>query len=100
VHERLVDAHDRRHRGRREPPGEIGDGFQIEGANPDDSMIQGTPRVANSFNPVPSAARPSRTALRMLFSFTCVLRLVAIQPVHGASASVLPGAIQKDVVTI
>src|ERR1700716_3236980 len=36
-------------------------------------MMCGTPRVANSFNPVPSAARPSRTALRMLFSFTCRL---------------------------
>src|SRR5215470_15516603 len=33
-------------------------------------MIRGTPREANSLSPVPSAARPSRTALRMLFSFT------------------------------
>src|ERR1700728_1032139 len=32
-------------------------------------MIQGTPREANSLSPVPSAARPSRTARRMLFSF-------------------------------
>ena len=29
----------------------------------------GTPRDANSLSPVPSAARPSRTARRMLFSF-------------------------------
>src|SRR4030095_1526590 len=36
-------------------------------------MIHGTPREANSLSPVPSAARPSRTALRMLFSFTCYL---------------------------
>src|SRR5689334_5415631 len=34
-------------------------------------MIHGTPREANSLSPVPSAARPSRTARRMLFSFTC-----------------------------
>src|SRR5579863_3537775 len=33
-------------------------------------MIQGTPREANSLSPVPSAARPSRTARLMLFSFT------------------------------
>ena len=32
-------------------------------------MIHGTPRDANSLSPVPSAARPSRTARRMLFSF-------------------------------
>src|SRR6201993_4031814 len=32
-------------------------------------MIQGTPRDANSLSPVPSAARPSRTARLMLFSF-------------------------------
>ena len=32
-------------------------------------MIQGTPREANSFSPVPSAARPSRTARRIAFSF-------------------------------
>ena len=38
-------------------------------------MIHGTPREANSLSPVPSAARPSRTALRMLFSFTCHLQL-------------------------
>src|SRR6266850_1275841 len=38
-------------------------------------MIRGTPRDANSLSPVPSAARPSRTALRMLFSFTCHLPL-------------------------
>src|ERR1700741_4283748 len=38
-------------------------------------MIRGTPRDANSLRPVPSAARPSRTALRMLFSFTCHLQL-------------------------
>src|SRR5688572_29010495 len=31
--------------------------------------MRGTPRDANSLSPVPSAARPSRTALRMLFSF-------------------------------
>ena len=30
---------------------------------------RGTPRVANSLIPVPSAARPSRTAFRILFSF-------------------------------
>src|SRR6266545_3566319 len=39
-------------------------------------MIRGTPREANSLSPVPSAARPSRTALRMLFSFTSHLPLV------------------------
>src|SRR5262245_17463603 len=38
-------------------------------------MIHGTPREANSLSPVPSAARPSRTARRMLFSFTCHLQL-------------------------
>src|SRR5262245_13894700 len=38
-------------------------------------MIRGTPRDANSLSPVPSAARPSRTALRMLFSRTCHLPL-------------------------
>src|SRR4029450_6367122 len=38
-------------------------------------MIHGTPREANSLSPVPSAARPSRTARWMLFSFTCHLRL-------------------------
>src|SRR5580700_16930 len=32
-------------------------------------MIQGTPREANSLSPVPSAARPSRTARHMLLSF-------------------------------
>ena len=32
-------------------------------------MIHGTPRDANSLSPVPSAARPSRTARHMLFSF-------------------------------
>jgi len=32
-------------------------------------MIYGTPRDANSLSPVPSAARPSCTARRMLFSF-------------------------------
>src|SRR5262249_17126055 len=37
-------------------------------------MIQGTPRDANSLSPVPSAARPSRTARRMLFSFLTVLQ--------------------------
>src|SRR5688572_7155088 len=37
-------------------------------------MMCGTPRVANSLSPVPSAARPSRTALRMLFSFTSASR--------------------------
>src|SRR4029450_2309839 len=38
-------------------------------------MIHGTPREANSLSPVPSAARPSRTARRMLFSCTCHLQL-------------------------
>src|SRR5690349_2593628 len=32
-------------------------------------MIHGTPRDANSFSPVPRAARPSRTARLMLLSF-------------------------------
>src|SRR3970282_8711 len=32
-------------------------------------MIHGMPREANSLMPVPSAARPSRTARRILFSF-------------------------------
>src|SRR5207344_3160207 len=32
-------------------------------------MIHGTPRDANSFSPVPSAARPARTARHMLLSF-------------------------------
>src|SRR5437016_1689960 len=32
-------------------------------------MIHGTPREANSLSWIPSAARPSRTARRMLFSF-------------------------------
>ena len=32
-------------------------------------MIHGTPRDANSLSPVPSAARPSRTARHMLLSF-------------------------------
>src|SRR5262245_42586425 len=32
-------------------------------------MIHGIPREANSLRPVPNAARPSRTARRMLFSF-------------------------------
>src|SRR5690348_5763108 len=38
-------------------------------------MIHGTPREANSLSPVPSAARPSRTARRMLFSFMTRSRL-------------------------
>src|SRR4051794_210588 len=38
-------------------------------------MIQGTPREANSLSPVPNAARPSRTARRMLFSFMARSRL-------------------------
>src|SRR5215510_13586481 len=37
-------------------------------------MIHGIPREANSLTPVPSAARPSRTARRMLFSFMSLLR--------------------------
>jgi hypothetical protein len=39
-------------------------------------MIHGTPRDANSFSPVPSAARPSRTARHMLLSF-----MVATRPI-------------------
>src|SRR6185312_11144801 len=38
-------------------------------------MIHGTPRDANSLSWVPNAARPSRTARRMLFSFMGRTRL-------------------------
>ena len=41
-------------------------------------MIQGTPRDANSLSPVPSAARPSRTARLMLFSFMDRTRLPSL----------------------
>src|SRR5437667_414387 len=44
-------------------------------------MILGTPREANSLSPVPSAARPSRTARRMLFSFMARSRLPSYWPV-------------------
>src|SRR5689334_13142081 len=43
-------------------------------------MIHGTPRDANSLSWVPSAARPSRTARRMLFSFMGRLRLPPRSP--------------------
>ena len=38
-------------------------------------MIHGTPRDANSLSPVPSAARPARTARHMLLSFMDRTRL-------------------------
>jgi hypothetical protein len=38
-------------------------------------MIHGTTRDANSLSPVPSAARPSRTARHMLLSFMDRTRL-------------------------
>src|SRR5712691_10373652 len=65
-------------------------------------MIHGTPRDANSLSPVPSAARPSRTALRMLFSFTCHLqwRLIVgklcIRP-HSTVAVITPSKLYRIV---
>src|SRR6266851_9366457 len=56
-------------------------------------MIHGTPRDANSFSPVPSAARPSRTARLMLFSFIDRTRLPSrstesmLRPVTPSSGS-------------
>ena len=55
-------------------------------------MIHGTPREANSLSPVPSAARPSRTARRMLFSFTCHLQLRWIVGQRGTRPH-SPGAV-------
>src|SRR5688572_16614862 len=46
-------------------------------------MIHGTPREENSLSPVPSAARPSRTARRMLFSF---MRLSWLENILGRHA--------------
>src|ERR1051326_2278613 len=40
-------------------------------------MICGTPRDANSLSPVPSAARPSRTARNMLLSFIGPAKLLS-----------------------
>src|SRR5215469_766382 len=48
-------------------------------------MIQGTPREANSLSPVPSAARPSRTARLMLFSF--MARYSAAANIFSSSAA-------------
>jgi hypothetical protein len=45
-------------------------------------MIHGTPRDPNSLSPVPSAARPSRTARLMLFSFMDRTRLPE-RPIAG-----------------
>src|SRR5436309_10143910 len=54
-------------------------------------IIQGTPRDANSLSPVPSAARPSRTARRMLFSF-----MARSRPPPGTVALPLVDLLQRS----
>jgi hypothetical protein len=94
MRERFVDARDRRNASNLQPAGEIGDCLNLEGPVlvVDRATIEAgrldDPR--NTVRPVPSAARPSRTAGRMLFSFIGVSKRVRKSSSISASIRARP----------